>query len=72
MQREEILKRSKTTNGEWIHYEGVSDRIRLRSDIIGKGTLWCIENRKDAKEILENGVNVIIMSVGALMDSEFL
>ena len=56
MQREEILKRSKTTNGEWIHYEGVSDRIRLRSDIIGKGTLWCIENRKDAKEILENGV----------------
>ena len=38
------------------HYEGVSDRIRLRSDIIGKGTLWCIENRKDAKEILENGV----------------
>lgn len=56
MKREEILKRSKTTNGEWIHYEGVSDRIRLRSDIIGKGTLWCIENRKDAKEILENGV----------------
>ena len=56
MKREEIIKRSKTTSGEWVHYEGVSDRIRLRSDIIGKGTLWCIENRKDAKEILENGV----------------
>lgn len=56
MKREEILKRSKTTSGEWIHYEGVNNRIRLRSDIIGKGTLWCIENRKDAKEILENGV----------------
>ncbi len=56
MKREEILKRSKTTSGEWIHYEGVNDRIRLRSDIIGKGTLWCIENRKDAKEVLENGV----------------
>ena len=40
----------------YAYYEGVSDRIRLRSDIIGKGTLWCIENRKDAKEILENGV----------------
>ena len=56
MKREEILKRSKNTSGEWIHYEDVNDRIRLRSDIIGKGTLWCIENRKDAKEVLENGV----------------
>lgn len=56
MKREEIFKRNSDTRGEWVHYEGVSDRIRLRNDIIGKGTLWCVENRKDAKEILENGV----------------
>lgn len=66
MKREEVLKRNKTTKGEWIRYQGEKDRIRLRSDIIGKGTLWCIENRKDAKEILENGIIDIYYSYDEL------
>lgn len=60
--REQILQGVIKNNGEWFHYEGLKNRVKLRKDIIGKGTLWCIENREDVRRILENDVIDIYFS----------
>lgn len=60
--REKILRDAIKNSGEWVHYEGLKDRVKLRKDIIGKGTLWCIENREDVKQLLENDVIDIYFS----------
>ena len=63
--REHLFQDTVKTHGEWIHYEGLDDQVKLRKDIIGKGTLWCIENREDIKQLLTNDTIDIYFSYDA-------